>query len=82
MQYLKEYLSELRNTNNSLLAGKLNDISKTFTITIFLTMPLTLFATIIAIPQIHDKFLGGPNDFFIIMSISSFLLILSIAFSK
>jgi hypothetical protein len=26
--------------------------------------------------------LGGPNDFFIIMSISSFLLILSIAFSK
>jgi Mg2+ and Co2+ transporter CorA len=82
LQYLREFLSELKDTNNSLLAGKLNDISKTFTLIIFFTMPITLFISIISVPQIHDKFLGKEDDFTVIIIAFLFLVSLSAAFSK
>lgn len=82
LQFLKDYLSELRNTNNSLLAGKLNDISTTFTLTIFFTLPITLFVSIISVPQIHDRFLGKENDFYIITITALILCFSSLSFSK
>ena len=82
MQFLKEYLFELRDTNNSILSGKQKDISVTFTLIVFLTLPITLFVTIISVPQVHDTFLGGENDFLIITGISLALLVLSLTFSR
>ncbi len=46
---LKDILIELRETNNSLLTTKQNEIVKNFTILAFLTFPITLIVTILAI---------------------------------
>ena len=63
-----EFLSELRETNNSLLTTKQNEVMKTFTIMAFMTFPLTLITGIFTM---HAKILpifGDPADFWIIIS--------------
>lgn len=80
--HLKEYLLELRDTNNSLLSGKLNDTSRTFTLIAFLTLPITLFISVISVTEIKQKILGTNNDFYIIISIILILFVTSLVFSK
>ena len=74
---LTELLHDLRDTNNSLLSAKINETSTTFTLIAFLTMPATLFYSIISLPtkQKH-MFIGYDNDFTIIMSISGLLFLI------
>ncbi len=60
-------LSQLRETNNSLLSTKENEIMKTLTIMAFVTFPLTLIAAIFSMDTIHTPLIGNPFDFWIVI---------------
>ncbi len=82
-RHLKQTLHELRDTNNSLLNSKLNDTTKTFTLIAFLTLPITLFASILSIPTKQQYFLGSnENDFTVVVIISLSLFLIMLAISK
>jgi magnesium transporter len=77
---LHELLIELRETNNSLLSTKENEIVKTLTIMAFVTFPLTLLAGIFGMNTKNTPFIGNHYDFWIILGmmvilVSSFFLI-------
>lgn len=79
----KETLHELRDTNNSLLNAKLSETSKTFTLIAFLTLPISLFISIISIPTQQGHFFSkNENDFYYIIAMSSILFIFTLGFSK
>lgn len=63
----KEYLSELRDTNDSLLSSKQNEIMKTLTIMAFVTFPLSLIAAIFGMNTVYTPFIGKENDFLIVV---------------
>ena len=64
-----ETLAELRETNNSLLTTKQNEVMKIFTIMAFVTFPLSLLAAIFGMNTTYLPIIGHPGDFWIIMSI-------------
>jgi len=64
-----EFVSELRETNNSLLSTKENEIMKTLTIMAFVTFPLTLIATLFGMNTVDTPILGEKNDFWYIIAI-------------
>lgn len=70
-------VSELRETNNSLVSTKQNEIMKTLTITAFIALPLTLIATIFSMNSKHNPIVGHPLDFWIILV---FMLMTTTAF--
>jgi len=63
----KEYLTELRQTNDSLLFTKQNEIMKILTIMAFVTFPLSLIAGIFGMNTSNMPFVGNPFDFYIIL---------------
>jgi magnesium transporter len=62
-------LLELRDTNNSLLTTKQNEIMKIFTIMAFVTFPLSLFASLFGMNTVGTPILGNRLDFWIIVGI-------------
>ena len=62
-------LSELRETNNSLLSIKQNEIMKTLTLMAFTTFPLVLIAAIFSMDTKNTPFIGNPFDFWIVLGI-------------
>jgi len=66
---LRELYLELRNTNESLLTIKTNEIMKTLTIMAFITFPLTVFTSTFGMNTINTPIIGSPNDFWIIIVI-------------
>lgn len=72
-------LIELRETNNSLLTTKQNEVMKIFTILAFVTFPLSLFASIFGMNTVHTPFIGDPYDFWIVigmMGVATFFMFL------
>lgn len=65
----KEYLHELRMTNDSLLSTKQNEIMKNLTLMSFIFFPLTLVASIFGMNAINMPIIGGKFDFWIIVAI-------------
>ncbi len=82
LEHLKEWLQELRETNNSLLTTKQNDIMKNLTVMAFLTFPLALLTAIFAIPAEHNPIIGMENDFWIIVGMLSFVGLFFLVFFK
>lgn len=64
----RDSLDELRETNNSLLNTKQNEIMKTFTILAFVTFPLALAIDIVTIPSESNPLTGHPQAFWIIIA--------------
>lgn len=62
-------LSELRQTNDSLLTTKQNEVMKTLTIMALITFPLSLIASIFSMNTKAIPIIGNPNDFWIVMGI-------------
>lgn len=64
------YLSlvELRETNNSLLSTKQNDIMKTLTVLAFFFLPLSFVAGVFGMNTEHNPIIGNQFDFWIIFS--------------
>ena len=65
----KENFRELRETNDSLLSTKTNDIMKFLTIMAFATFPLTLIAGIFGMNTMNTPIIGNINDFWIIIGV-------------
>ncbi|MAZ67653.1 hypothetical protein CL652_02715 [bacterium] len=62
-------LSELRETNNSLLSTKQNEVMKTLTIMAFVTFPLMLISSVFGMNTKILPIVGRDNDFWIIIGI-------------
>ena len=78
----KEYLDELRDTNNSLLSTKQNEIIKILTVITFAILPLSLIATIFGMNTLTTPIIGTSNDFFIIIGIMLVLTSATFLFFK
>lgn len=64
-----ELVHELRETNNSLLTTKQNEVMKIFTILAFVTFPLSLMASIFGMNTQFTPFVGHPHDFWLVILI-------------
>lgn len=62
----RETLLELRDTNDSLLTTKTNEIMKTLTVTAFIILPLTFIGQIFGMSITGIPFMNDPNAFWII----------------
>ncbi len=78
----KASVVELRETNNSLLTTKQNEITKIFTIMAFVTFPLSLFASLFGMNTVTTPILGHKWDFWIIIGIMISAAVLFFAYFK
>src|SRR3989344_5646760 len=78
----KESLNELRETNNSLLSTKENEIMKTLTIMAFVTFPLSLLATVFGMNTTGTPLVGRENHFLMVVGIMLGLATLFFIFFK
>lgn len=67
LENLRDSLMELRETNNSLLSTKQNEIMKTLTIMAFVTFPLTLISSLFSMNTKYMPIIGLPGDFYIVI---------------
>ena len=65
----REFLKDLRETNDSLLTTKQNETMKILTMMAFVTFPLSLITNIFSMNTTHSPIVGYPYDFEIIMII-------------
>ena len=82
LEHLREWLDELRETNNSLLSLKQNDTMKNLTIMAFMTFPLALLTSLFAIDARANPILGTEYDFWIIVGILLTSAVCFLAFFK
>ncbi len=66
LEHLRESLVELRETNNSLLSTKQNEIMKTLTVLAFLFLPLSFIASMFGMNTLNNPIVGNAYDFYII----------------
>jgi magnesium transporter len=71
-----ETLNELRETNNSLLSTKQNEVMKTLTIMAFVTFPLMLVTSLFGMNTRELPIVGYPHDFWIVVSIMAGLTLI------
>ncbi|MEY2703037.1 MAG: hypothetical protein RLY43_1675 [Bacteroidota bacterium] len=83
MENTKEYLNELRMTNDSLLNTKQNEIMKNLTLMSFIFFPLTLVASIFGMNADNMPLVGHKFDFwFIILLMFTFSFTTYFIFKK
>lgn len=78
----RETLMELRDTNDSLLTTKTNDIMKTIAIISFVTFPLSLVATIFGMNTNTLPIVGSDYDFWVIIGIMVSITFVIFAYFK
>ncbi len=64
---VKESLVELRETNNSLLTTKQNEIMKNLTVVAFFFLPLSFIAAIFGMNTVNQPIIGTTYDFWIVL---------------
>ena len=64
-----EFVAELRETNNSLLEAKQNEVAKVLTVLAFIAVPLSLIASIFQIDTVSRPIVGMKYDFWIFIGI-------------
>ncbi len=69
----RETLLELRDTNDSLLTAKSNDIMKTLTVTAFIILPLTFIGQLFGMSMPNIPLINEPNAFWIIVGAMGFV---------
>lgn len=72
---LSETITELRDTNNSLLSTRQSEIVKNLTVMTFATAPLTLIVSLFSMNTRHTPLIGHPDDFWIILAFMTFVLV-------
>ncbi len=65
----KDFLTELRETNDSLVSTQQNEIVKNLTVMSFLTLPASLIAVIFNMSTISTPIIGQSGDFWIVVTI-------------
>ncbi len=78
----QEALRELRETNNSLLSTKQNEVMKVLTIMAFVTFPLSLLASIFGMNTTTLPIVGHRFDFWIVIGIMCTLTVIFFIFFK
>jgi magnesium transporter len=66
LENLRDSLTELRATNDSLLNTKQNEIMKTLTVLAFVFLPLSFIAGLFGMNTVNNPIIGAPGDFWII----------------
>jgi len=69
----RETLLELRDTNDSLLTTKTNEVMKTFTVMAFVMLPATLVASVFSTSLDDIPLAHNPNGFWIVSSLIVFI---------
>ncbi len=69
LENITEVMKELRETNNSMLSTKQNEIMKTLTIMAFVTFPLTLVSSIMGMNTKYLPVAGIKGDFWIVIGL-------------
>ncbi len=64
---LHNSLTELRETNNSLLSTKQNEVMKTLTVLAFVFFPLQFIAGVFGMNTLHNPIIGSQFDFWILV---------------
>lgn len=77
-----DVLKELRNTNESMLTSKQNDIMKTLTVITFIYLPINLVVAIFTMHANGTPILENPNAFYFIMAICILTLFAMVKISK
>lgn len=77
-----DMINEMRETNNSMLSTKQNEIMKIFTIMAFVTFPLSLVASIFGMNTSFIPVVGWPYDFWIVMGIMFMMSLAMFTFFK
>lgn len=75
LENIRELLKELRETNDSLLTAKNNEVTKKLTLMAFVTFPLTLVATVLFAAESPDLF-HGPFGFWMVVAVLVVLFII------
>jgi magnesium transporter len=70
---VKEYVYELRQTNDSLLSTKQNEIMKTLTVINFIILPLSVITGLFGMNVDSTPLTGNPYDFWIVV-LSMFII--------
>ncbi|MDP3996750.1 MAG: magnesium transporter CorA family protein [bacterium] len=78
----RSFLGELRQTNNSLLSTKQNEIMKVLTIMAFITFPLSLIAGVFGMNTDNLPIVGHPQDFWIVVGLMAILTVIFFWFFK
>lgn len=76
------FLTELRETNNSLLFTKQNEVMKTLTVLAFIIFPLSLVAGVFGMNTKFMPIVGSDNDFWIIIGVMLLTTLLMFAYFK
>lgn len=82
MDLHKETLMDLRETNDSLLSTKTNEIMKILTIMAFVTFPLSLIAGIFGMNTKTLPIVGMPGDFWIVIGAMVGITVLMFVYFK
>lgn len=82
IQSLTYVLNELRQTNDTLLNTKQNEVMKIFTILAFITFPLTLFTSMFGMNTVTTPIVGQEGDFWIILGTMGIVSIAFFAYFK
>lgn len=75
-------LVELRETNNSLLSTKQNEVMKTLTVLAFVFLPLQFIASLFGMNTLHNPIIGNSFDFFILLGSMALLATCFFAYFK
>lgn len=82
LEIQKDTLTDLHETNDSLLSTKTNEVMKFLTIMAFTTFPLALLASIFGMNTKYIPIVGMKGDFWIVISIMSTTVIFMFIFFK
>ncbi len=80
LNQLREILGELKQTNDSLLTTRQNEVMKIFTIMAFLTFPLSLMASVFGMDTQATPIIGHPYDFWIIVGAMLALVVIFLSY--
>ncbi len=78
----KNFFDELRETNNSLLSTKQNEVMQTFTVMAFITLPLSLVASVFGMNVDHTPIAGHQFDFWIVVLLMAILSLVMFSLFK
>ncbi len=78
----KEFLAELRDTNDTLLTTRENETIKTLTIMAFVTFPLTLIASIFGMNVMHTPLVGNQYDFWLVIGVMAIATLCMFSYFK
>lgn len=78
----RETVSDLRETNDSLLSTKINEVMKIIAVISFITFPLSLVAAIFGMNTVYLPIVGMEGDFWIVTGTMATMMLFILGFFK